>query len=528
MRIQTTLRKSRLIAPAIAFGILLGGCDRLDTSKPDAGEVQEAVQQVYGSCPIWSVSDVQKDNGVPVQGREIPLYAGQLSFTVSLKVASDEAANAVLRQNAAACVYPLISGGLARIHPSQNQRYRVSLQLLFARADRGWSVLVPMPDTAAVINLYNRLGISVIAQVAPLTSTGAPTNAQEGTATDTGNPGIIHRLNLAVMSLLHIGRSRPDGSNDTDGAASGAAPSAGSGTVATASSANPLESSAPVADAASAAASGNASDTAETASAALAAVPAASSSASPVAVPASAPVVDAPVASASQSDAGADRAAIASQVQAAKLQLLMQKAQDAMNAAQYQSAVATAETILLLDPDNVQAQQLRAKALRLTQRTQAAVTRPVPSTPPVVDSPPALLPPAQQPVARPLAEADLEGDWHGTYQCGPYIGSGSGSVADPDAWTRHVKMSVHNGQATLVRQSERDATFKEVISGNVLPDLSLHLGGTGQRAGDRHPWNTDFMGQFNGTTGPATFQASGTLSNWRREEFRACRLALSR
>jgi hypothetical protein len=148
-------------------------------------------------------------------------------------------------------------------------------------------------------------------------------------------------------------------------------------------------------------------------------------------------------------------------------------------------------------------------------------------TPAPPPSAPAVEPPAAQPpVARPLAAADLDGDWRGTYQCGPYIGSGS--VSDPDAWTRHVTLTVRNGQATLVRQSDGERAFREVLSGNLLPDLSLHLGGTGQHVGAKHPWSADFMGRFNGTGDTVTFEASGTLSDWHREEFRACRLALSR
>lgn len=133
---------------------------------------------------------------------------------------------------------------------------------------------------------------------------------------------------------------------------------------------------------------------------------------------------------------------------------------------------------------------------------------------------------ASQAAARPITASDLEGDWRGAYQCGPYIGSGS--VSGPDAWTAQVTMTVHNGQATLVRQSGGDAPFREVLAGNVLPDLSLPLTGTGQNVGAEHPWYVDFMGRFGGSAGAATFQASGTLSDWHRDESRACRLLLSR
>lgn len=133
---------------------------------------------------------------------------------------------------------------------------------------------------------------------------------------------------------------------------------------------------------------------------------------------------------------------------------------------------------------------------------------------------------ASQSVARPITAPDLEGDWQGTYQCGPYIGSGS--VSDPDAWKAQVTMTVHNGQATLVRQSGGGAPLREVLAGNVLPDLSLPLTGTGQNVGADHPWYVDFMGRFGGSAGAATFQASGTLSDWHRDESRACRLTLSR
>jgi hypothetical protein len=88
-------------------------------------------------------------------------------------------------------------------------------------------------------------------------------------------------------------------------------------------------------------------------------------------------------------------------------------------------------------------------------------------------------------------------------------------------------MTVHNGQATLVRQLDGERAFQEVLSGHLLPDLSLHLGGTGQRVGAKHPWSTGFMGRFSGTADQATFEASGTLSDWHGNEFRACRLAFS-
>jgi hypothetical protein len=169
-----------------------------------------------------------------------------------------------------------------------------------------------------------------------------------------------------------------------------------------------------------------------------------------------------------------------------------------------------------------------ARAANTGTRSPARDNANVDQTPPAPQpAAPVVEPPAAQPpVARPLAVDDLEGDWQGTYQCGPYIGSGS--VSDPDAWSRHVTMTVRNAEVTLVRQSEGERAFREVLSGNVLPDLSLHLGGTGQRAGAKHPWSADFMGRFNGTAGQATFQASGTLSDWHGEEFRACHLALSR
>lgn len=48
--------------------------------------------------------------------------------------------------------------------------------------------------------------------------------------------------------------------------------------------------------------------------------------------------------------------------QTAKLQPLLRKVQDEYRHAQYGDAVATAEAILLLDPANTQAQQLRASA----------------------------------------------------------------------------------------------------------------------------------------------------------------------
>jgi hypothetical protein len=258
------------------------------------------------------------------------------------------------------------------------------------------------------------------------------------------------------------------------------------------------------------------------ATAAVASLPAESS---PASVPVATPVADASNPLAAQSDTNADQPMSASQAPANKLQLLLHRAQYEFGSAQYQSAVATAEAILLLDPTNMQAQQLRAKALRLVQRT--AQLPPSVSTRGEAPAPtlaPASPPP--QPATHPLGTVDLDGDWHGTYQCGPYIGSGTES--NPDAWTWHVTMTMRNGQATLVRQRDGDRGIREVLSGDVMSDLSLHLGGTGQRIGAKHPWSTEFLGRFGGTINHTTFQASGTLSNWHGEETRACRLLLSR
>ncbi|CAM2194062.1 protein of unknown function [Paraburkholderia kururiensis] len=158
--------------------------------------------------------------------------------------------------------------------------------------------------------------------------------------------------------------------------------------------------------------------------------------------------------------------------------------------------------------------------------SNVAVAVPVPNPPPAVDAASAVSPASRASAYSPDMP-DLEGDWRGTYQCGPYIGQGP--VTNPDAWTTQVTMTVHNGAATLVRQSTGgEPPFREMLAGSVLPDRSLPLSGTGQATGVDHPWYVDFMGRFGGSTGAAVFEARGTISDWHRDEIRACRLELSR
>jgi hypothetical protein len=222
-----------------------------------------------------------------------------------------------------------------------------------------------------------------------------------------------------------------------------------------------------------------------------------------------------------------DPAAVSPQAQLEKLPLLLRRAQDEFHRAQYPSAVATAEAVLLLDPANTRAQQLRARALRLEQEPTARVSPPraiasaQPPTPPLTQ-----VTPAPQPANRTLVLADLEGDWHGTYQCS--ASSGSGSVHDPDAWSHRVRLTVRNGQAQLVRQSHGEHPYREVLSGTVANDLTLQLGGNGQYADAQHAWTSAFTGRFAGTTEQPAFRADGTLTNWHGEKTRTCHLALGR
>lgn len=470
-----------LAVPVLVFGALLGGCDGEDHSKPDLNDVKRAVQALYGECPLWTLSNVQRIDGAPhPYGYEI-----SYSFVLTLKdpdvltghdtnVTKGDARHITLASMDDASD-PCFSGArplavlaigeqkpLARSYQGRGDR-------AFVHSEQGWHL------GASPINLRDPESYDQFAPVndATVAAQTGPDDTESGTAAGNdgseGQASIFHRLNLLVMSLF---RRSPDSgeSVSTASPAKTGTTSPGSEPDTTASDAGQVVSITAPTDTASAPAPAVASET----SAEPAAV-------APVSTAAPLPPTTAPPA-------------------VPPLPVAVPTVAPAVGSGMRSPA--------------------RGNAQANASTADQEVPAPQPAAP-AVESPE--VPP---PAAHPLTEADLEGDWRGIYQCGSDIGSGS--VSDPDAWTRHVTMTVRNGQVTLVRQSEGERAFREVLSGSVLPDLSLHLGGTGQRVGAKHPWSADFMGRFDGTADAATFEASGTLSDWHRQAFRACRLALSR
>lgn len=451
MNANKSLKSLCLVVPAIAVGALLGGCNDGGRSKPDLNDIRMALQERYGECPLWTLSNVRRIDGAPNQNG----YEISYSFVLTVKdpnvllgpgtnVSKEDAQHitaAMFGDTSDPCFYGVfpLSPPVVAAHQQQQplpHSFQGSGDRIFIQSERGWHLDTSPPNPRDPAT-YDQFAPIDDATAAAMQASVAGADADASTASDS----IFHRLNVLVASLFR----RDAGSDAQVGAGN---PSAGVGSPA---SSEPAVASNVAAPAASSAAS--------EADAASAPAPASSDEAAAEAVPASA-----------------------------------------------------------------SAQTTTSPADASTEAPVADASGPAPSGMPPIPSP--AVPASSQPVARPIAASDLDGDWQGTYQCGPYIGQGDS--ADPDAWTRHVTMTVHNGQATLIRQSDGERGFREVISGNVLPDLALHLGGTGQRIGAAHPWYADFMGRFGGTVDQATFEASGTLSDWHRAEFRACRLTLSR
>lgn len=531
MYANKTLKNLYCIAPAFVLGALLGGCNDEDHSKPNLNDVKAVVQDQFGDCPLWTVRDIRRVDGMPIQKPGQAFYGVKSSFILAIKDA--DAINVAARNNFKApenCNLQVIMQ-LVELGPFDEQqppnaklaaRYQVDEADAFVRSEQGWHL--PNIERASIHTFTPLPDSDSGASASDTSAEGATVKNDGGSENEQAQPrSIFHRLNLLVMSLFHIGDSH---TNDSATASSPTVDTASAGTTPIAASGAAVQeaSDAAVADAASTVVPADVSN----AAAAIAASVTAASLAAETPPAASLVAVPAVVASSvlpAQGSAASNQTTLATQVQMAKLQLLVQKAQAELDSARYGSAVATAEAILLLDPANTQAQQLRARALRFAQKPTPVLAAKEPLVQTAALPTPAEFP-SPQPVARPLAVADLEGDWRGIYQCGSY--AGSGSVSDPDAWTRHVTMTVRNGRVTLVRQSEENHAFREVLLGDIAADLSLHLAGTGQNAESKHPWSGDFAGRFAGTMQQATFQADGALSNWRGERFRACRLSLSR
>ncbi len=596
MYINKSLTSLCCIAPVLAFSVLLGGCNKVDTSqpsntvdtsKPNNNEVDAAIQDLYGSCPLWAVRNVKRIDGAPASDQQS--YVVLSSFVLILKdsaqlqqyvVKPDGSVLASVEELAGFTNNPATSadfqncnlrviGQMVLNSPNHQitEAYQVQEADLYVQSERGWHLLYT--NTTGINFSRETAEAQDIRDVEPITltedgSTSSAVSLKAGADHDSINQqqSIFHRLNLLVLSLFRHGAAHPDEQASTNSSTSPAAVAAAVSSEPAASSVADVASNAvPTVNAASVpapAVSSPASAVLASASTSATAQPAVASTATP-AVEASAPPPG-------QGNANTDQAAVASQVQAAKLQLLLQKAQDEFNSTQYRSAVATAEAILLLDPANANAQQLRGKALRFVQK-QAAVPAIKPassaspvraplvspaSAPLVLPTPTPLVSPTPTPLASPtpaqaaspvpqppvlsaappappsarlLVLPDLEGRWQGAYQCGPYLGRGI--VRNVKAWTKQVTMMVHDGHVTLSRQEDGSDGYEETLTGDIKADLSLHLSGTGHYASSTHPWSTDFTGRFGGAVGRATLKADGTIWTWRHEKSRDCHIALS-
>ncbi|MGF6764757.1 hypothetical protein P3T24_005091 [Paraburkholderia sp. GAS33] len=691
MHIYTTLRTALLIAPAIALGVLLGGCDRLDTSKPNDAQLNTAVQAMDGTCRQWTVGDIKRLDGVPIREPGVgPMYAIKFSAVVTL-TDPDQFRTSTNEDDFAGCPTLVV----LRIRQAMNStkttnRYQVLDAVPLTQSDSGWHMLnrdyvsadviadtmrvmnmglnfsgdqspitplygdgpvaVNSPDSGLPPGLFHRLGERIASLFQPSSSpvaatgatsnttdttdtqpssvatggasqvSGAPSSAAtvpsaqgssdvaafvpEATAvasdsasatpatsepdTSVGGPtpkfadypsgplynGPVHalvpdefgkeyRTNLSAVLDYYAKDLRDHGRiTQTQGIVAGhyaiATWGCGTGGCITGGLVDlktgeayelpvTLEGVSPVKpeyrDADGEARPGQDEDLETRPDSRLMVVAGVINdgndgddtvkfiefTGSGFRTILSKPWGHAEGSTPAPAPGSASAAPVADALpQAAKLQLLLQKAQDQFHAAQYGSAVATAEAILLLDPSNTQAKQLRARALRSEQEALAKVAPPqaIARAQTQTSTPAPTTPPAPQPANRTLVLADLEGDWHGIYECGAF--SGSGSVPDLEAWSHHVRLTVRNGRARLVRQSHGDHPYREVLSGTVANDLTLRLGGTGQYADAQHAWTTAFTGQFAGTTEQPAFQADGALTNWRGEKTRTCHLALGR
>ena len=112
-----------------------------------------------------------------------------------------------------------------------------------------------------------------------------------------------------------------------------------------------------------------------------------------------------------------------------------------------------------------------------------------------------------------VANASLQGTWAGSYQCGPYLGPQQARVANRNGWTVPAQLTVQGVQATLARG---DASYREVLSGDIDAGLSVQLNGQGKMTeSSAAPWTTRALGHFVMASAqqPARFQGTASLSS---------------
>lgn len=568
MYINKSLTSLCCIAPALAFSVLLAGCNKSitpqsdngvsasqpgddgDTSKPGNTALKTAIQDLYGSCPLWTFRDVQRIDGAAADDGQSYAVASRFVLVLNdparlqryvvqpdgrVLASVEELSRFDARPDFKDCNLRVIAGMAINAGNGPDHHIAAAYQVqevdAFVQSERGWHLMYT--NTTGINFSADTLAAQDIKDVEPTTLTedqaasstvassqseveGTPSgsagpDARASAGDDGGDQSIFHRLNLLVLSLFRHGDATHEQTSirkpttTEDVAVSESAPA----TADVASRVTPDDNVAP------APAPALASVATSTSAVSAAAIPAASASVPPEPQPAPTSAASLAV----EAGASAAQVAVAATAPAAKLELLLRKAQAEFNSAQYRSSVATTEAILLLDPTNTPAQRLHDRALGLEKKQAAA-----PATKVLTSSPKTAQ--ISSAAARPLAAMNLDGDWQGTYRCGPY--TGSGSVSDPDAWTRRATLTIRNGQATLIRFSDGRHAYRETLSGNVAADLSLHLTGNGQYADSAHPWRGDFSGRFAGSVEQATYTADGELTNWRGEKFRDCHLLFSR
>jgi hypothetical protein len=526
----------RLISVGTTLTILAGlsaalvGCS--DNSKPGLAQVKELVAERFGQCPQWSISDVQRIDGAPNPGG----YEVSYSFVLAFKDgpdAPDEVSGDIR------CDFGQGPDGTLRVPPdvelymftqwqhgqTQNlapfhTRFLGAGDTEFVKSELGWHGRDRVTGKDVTFTPIDASLVDPASASSPGQSTAATSPAPDADTSQTSSAsnqddgaGFRQRIARWIASMLGVSHNvSPDNTAP--------APAPASTTVAAGpTDALPSLASAPVASPAM---------TAEVA--ALEPSAPLQATASPAADAGSVSVASAPIAVSQPQVADQtvkpdpDKGALEAQVRAAKLQLLVANGQDQLDTGRYESAIATAQAVLLLDPDNVAAQQLRdAARSSLQKRAQAAPAKPQPHA--VATRAPEPVAPA---VVAVRTAADFDGNWRGTFSCGDYVGLGT--VPHPTGFTQRASMTIRQGHVTLLRSGGGANAFEEELQGDIQPDLSLRLNGEGHYTDtSQKPWTALYTGRFSADANqPAALKLNGEILTWRGDLSRPCEVTLSR
>jgi len=519
------------MAILLAFGSIAAGCS--DNSKPGLAQVKELVAERFGQCPQWSISNVQRIDGAPnPDGYEVT-YAFVMEFKSGAnapdRVEGNPGCNLSATQAAFVKNRPLLvdlhmfteaqHGGTQGLVPFHT-RFAASGDTEFVKSEQGWHGRDD-PDTRDVT--FTPIEASLVDPTnsnGPSQSTAATSPAPEVDAPPAppandqdNNVGFRQRITHWLSSLIGVSHSVPPDNTTPAPAPAPTAVAAGPADTSPSLASPPV---APPAVAPEAAASQPAASVQATAS------PAADASAVSVA---SAPIAVSQPRTADQTvKPDPDKVALEAQVRAAKLQVLVANGQDQLDTGHLESAIATAQAVLLLDPDNVAAQQLRdAARSSLQKRAQAAPAKPQPHV--VVTRAPEPVVPA---VVAVRTAADFDGNWRGSFSCGDYVGLGT--VPHPAGFTQRASMTIRQGHVTLLRSGGGANAFDEELQGDIQPDLSLRLNGEGHYTDtSQKPWTAVYTGRFSSAANqPATLKLNGEILTWRGDLSRPCEVTLSR